>query len=123
MADLAEEERHAGAGAPARDRADGERVQVDRWLVRELIATIAETFTCQARNSASNLPFGRERAILVPKTGAPYLPDLDDRRRNPTLAEQGVRIFEDSPVVKLTRDGNWSAEIPRGGERPRTSWR
>lgn len=74
--------RRAGA-----DIRDGERVHLDRALVRELIATIPETFTYHARNPANNLPFGREHAIFVPMTGAPYLRDLDDRRRNPTLAD------------------------------------
>ncbi len=71
-----------GAGADVRD---GDRVHLDRGLVRELIASIPETFTYHARNPANNLPFGRDHAIFVPMTGAPYLRDLDDVRRNPTL--------------------------------------
>ena len=71
------------AGAEVR----GERVHPDRGLVRELVAGIPETFTLHARNPARNLPFGRDRAILVPMTGAPYLRDLEDVRRTPTLAD------------------------------------
>ncbi|MCF2870654.1 trimethylamine methyltransferase family protein [Octadecabacter sp. G9-8] len=63
----------------------GDMVYLDRNLVRELIATIPETFTYHARNPANNLPFGRDHAMFVPMTGAPYLRDLDDLRRNPTL--------------------------------------
>lgn len=63
----------------------GERVYLDRALVRDLIATIPETFTYHARNPANNLPFGADHAIFVPMTGAPFLRDLDDVRRNPTL--------------------------------------
>jgi trimethylamine--corrinoid protein Co-methyltransferase len=63
----------------------GEMVYPDRGLVRELIATIPETFTYHARNPANNLPFGNDHCIFVPMTGAPYLRDLDDVRRNPTL--------------------------------------
>ncbi|MEM1049289.1 MAG: trimethylamine methyltransferase family protein [Pseudomonadota bacterium] len=69
------------AGADVR----GERVHLDRGLVRELIATIPETFTYHARNPANTLPFGGRRAMFVPMTGAPYIRDLDDNRRNPTL--------------------------------------
>ncbi|WP_298836858.1 trimethylamine methyltransferase family protein [uncultured Roseobacter sp.] len=69
------------AGADVR----GDRVHPDRGLVRELVATIPETFTYHARNPAKNLAFGRDHAIFVPMTGAPYLRDLDDVRRNPTL--------------------------------------
>lgn len=63
----------------------GEMVYLDRHLVRELIATIPETFTYHARNRANNLPFGADHSIFVPMTGAPFLRDLDDVRRNPTL--------------------------------------
>ena len=63
----------------------GEMVYLDRQLVRELIASIPESFTYYARNPANNLPFGKDHAIFVPMTGAPFLRDLDDVRRNPTL--------------------------------------
>ena len=63
----------------------GDRVFLDRHLVRELIKTIPSTFTYHARNPANNLPFGEDHMIFVPMTGAPYLRDLDDVRRNPTL--------------------------------------
>lgn len=64
---------------------DGDRVHLDRGLVRELIKSIPETFTYHARNPEHNLPFGKDHAIFVPMTGAPFLRDLDDVRRNPTL--------------------------------------
>ncbi|MFK7871043.1 MAG: trimethylamine methyltransferase family protein [Roseobacter sp.] len=69
------------AGADVR----GDRVHLDRALVRDLIATIPATFTYHARNPAHSLPFGKDHSIFVPMTGAPYLRDLDDVRRNPTL--------------------------------------
>ena len=70
-----------GAGATVVD----ETVRLDRGLVRELVAGIPETFTYHARNPANNLPFGRDHSIFVPMTGAPYLRDLEDVRRSPTL--------------------------------------
>ena len=66
-------------------KVDGERVHLDRHHVRDLIASIPETFTYHARNPANDLPFGTDHSIFVPMTGAPYLRDLDDVRRNPTL--------------------------------------
>ncbi|MEM9148533.1 MAG: trimethylamine methyltransferase family protein, partial [Pseudomonadota bacterium] len=65
----------------------GETVYIDRAQVRELIATIPERFTYHARNPANALPFGQDHAIFVPMTGAPFLRDLEDRRRNPTLED------------------------------------
>lgn len=63
----------------------GETVHLDRALVRELISTIPASFTYHARNPDNNLPFGKDHSIFVPMTGAPFLRDLDDVRRNPTL--------------------------------------
>ena len=74
------------AGADIRD---GDRVHLDRSLVRKLIKSIPESFTYHARNTANNLPFGNDHSIFVPMTGAPYLRDLDDVRRNPTLEDLG----------------------------------
>ena len=65
----------------------GEQVYLGRDLVRELVATIPESFTYHARNPANNLPFGQDHGIFVPMTGAPFLRGLDDQRRNPTLKD------------------------------------
>ena len=70
------------AGADVRD---GDRVHLDREMVRELIKSIPSSFTYHARNSDNNLPFGNDHSIFIPMTGAPYLRDLDDKRRGPTL--------------------------------------
>ncbi|EFL88471.1 trimethylamine methyltransferase family protein [Ahrensia sp. R2A130] len=75
-----EDWRKAGAKVGEEDR-----VFLDREMVREFIATIPETFTYHARNPANNLPFGADHAMFIPMTGAPYLRDLDDVRRGPTL--------------------------------------
>ena len=70
------------AGADVRD---GDRVHLDREMVRELIKSIPSSFTYHARNPGNNLPFGNDHSIFIPMTGAPYLRDLDDKRRGPTL--------------------------------------
>ena len=66
-------------------KVDGERVYLDRGLVRDLIATIPLDFTYHARDPRKNVRLGGRHAIFVPMTGAPFLRDLDDVRRNPTL--------------------------------------
>ena len=65
----------------------GEMVYLDRGLVRDLIKTIPHSFTYHARNPANNVRLGGRHSVFVPMTGAPYLRDLDDKRRNPTLAD------------------------------------
>lgn len=69
------------------DVRDGDRVHLDRELVHELIKSIPENFTYHARNPENNLPFGNDHCMFVPMTGAPYLRDIDDKRRSPTLAD------------------------------------
>jgi len=63
----------------------GEHVYLDRGLVRELIKTIPSDFTYHARDPQKNIRLGGRHSMFVPMTGAPYLRDLDDVRRNPTL--------------------------------------
>ena len=91
--------RRAGA-----DIKDGFRVHLDRGLVRELIASIPSRFTYHARNPENNLPFGHDHAIFVPMTGAPYLRDLEDKRRNPTLADLATfhKLAHMSPALHST---------------------
>ncbi len=62
-----------------------ERVYLDRGLVRSLIATIPSEFTYHARDPDKSLRLGGRHSVFVPMTGAPFLRDLDDKRRNPTL--------------------------------------
>ncbi len=64
---------------------DGDRVFLDREMVRELISTIPSDFTYHARDPKKNVALGGPNSIFVPMTGAPYLRDLDDVRRGPTL--------------------------------------
>ncbi|NNE79423.1 MAG: trimethylamine methyltransferase family protein [Silicimonas sp.] len=66
-------------------KVEGEMVYPDRGHVRELIATIPAEFTYHARDPKKNVHLGGRSSIFVPMTGAPYLRDLDDKRRNPTL--------------------------------------
>jgi trimethylamine--corrinoid protein Co-methyltransferase len=82
-------------------RVAGERVYADRGLVRELIATIPADFTYHARDPGKNLRLGGRHSIFVPMTGAPYLRDLDDVRRNPTLDDLAMfhKLSHMSPAL------------------------
>ena len=90
-----EDWRNAGA------KVVGETVYLDREMVRELIATIPESFTYHARNPANNIPLGGKRSMFVPMTGAPFLRDLDDVRRNPTLDDLAMfhKLAHMSPAL------------------------
>lgn len=67
----------------------GETVRFDRDMIRELIKTIPSTFTYHARNPVNNLPFGKDHTIFAPMTGAPFIMDLENKRRWPTLDDLG----------------------------------
>jgi trimethylamine--corrinoid protein Co-methyltransferase len=64
---------------------EGERVRFDRGLIRELIASIPESITMHARDPEKSLEIGGNNSIFVPMTGAPFLTDLENNRRMPTL--------------------------------------
>ncbi|ESZ23966.1 trimethylamine methyltransferase [Mesorhizobium sp. L2C067A000] len=70
-------------------RAD-DRVHLDRGLVMELIKTIPPNVEYFARDPAKNVELGGNKSIFVPMTGAPYMRDLDDVRRGPTIADLGT---------------------------------
>jgi trimethylamine--corrinoid protein Co-methyltransferase len=82
----------------------GERVHLDRGLVMELIASIPPDISYRARNPAKNLELGGAHSIFVPMTGAPYLRDLEDERRLPTIADLGVfhKLAHMTPVLHST---------------------
>jgi len=63
----------------------GERVRFDQGMIKELISSIPRSITLHARNPEKSVDLGGPAAIFVPMTGAPYLRDLDDIRRAPTL--------------------------------------
>ena len=85
------------AGADVR----GSRVHLDRGLVRELIASIPSGWTYRARNPDRSLPFGGRHSIFVPMTGAPFLRDIEDVRRWPTIADLNMfhKLSHMSPAL------------------------
>ena len=74
-----EDWRRAGA------KVEGDLVKFDRGMIRELISTIPAEITYHARNPEKNIDIGGLHSMFIPMTGAPYLRDLNDERRNPTL--------------------------------------
>jgi len=86
------------AGAEVRD---GDRVHLDRGLVRDLIATIPDSITLHARNPENSVALGGSKSIFVPMTGAPYLRDLEDVRRGPSLDDLAMfhKLAQMSPAI------------------------
>jgi len=91
-----EDWRRAGA-----DVRDGDRIHLDRGLVRELVSSIPSEISYVARNPANNVGIGNNSCVFVPMTGAPYLRDLDDERRSPTLDDLAMfhKLSQMSPAM------------------------
>ena len=69
---------------------DGERVRLDRNLIMELISSIPETITLHARDPQKNVEVGGKNSIFVPMTGAPYIRDLEGKRRWGSYADLNI---------------------------------
>ncbi len=82
-------------------RIDGERIYFDRAHIRELISTIPSEITYHARHPGKSVRVGGNSSIFVPMTGAPYLRDLDDKRRWPTLDDLAMfhKLAHMSPAL------------------------
>ena len=65
----------------------GQRVKIDRGLIMELISTIPETITMHARDPGKTVNIGGNQSMFVPMTGAPFVVDLENKRRWPTLED------------------------------------
>ncbi|MEZ5478180.1 MAG: trimethylamine methyltransferase family protein [Thiolinea sp.] len=64
----------------------GERVYLDRGLIRELISSIPEHITLHARDPDKSVALGGAQSIFVPMTGAPFIADLENKA---ALADPG----------------------------------
>jgi trimethylamine--corrinoid protein Co-methyltransferase len=66
---------------------DGERVRFDRDQIMELVASIPSQITLHARDPEKTVALGEGTSIFVPMTGAPFIRDLEDKRRWGTLED------------------------------------
>jgi trimethylamine--corrinoid protein Co-methyltransferase len=65
----------------------GQRVKIDRGLIMELISTIPETIKMHARDPGKTVNIGGNQSMFVPMTGAPFVVDMENKRRWPTLED------------------------------------
>ncbi len=88
-------------GADVRDR---NRVHLDRALVSELISSIPSTLTLHARDPSKSVKIGDRSSIFIPMAGAPYIRDLDDCRRAPTLDDLAMlhKLAHLAPAIHST---------------------
>ena len=65
----------------------GERVRIPRELIEARLRTVPERIRLHARAAEKSVELGGDATIFVPMTGAPFIRDLDDKRRGGTIAD------------------------------------
>ncbi|MGD8429651.1 MAG: trimethylamine methyltransferase family protein [Ectothiorhodospiraceae bacterium] len=60
---------------------DGQRVRIPRQLIEERLRTVPGRIRLHARDPEKSVELGRDATIFVPMTGAPFIRDLEDKRR------------------------------------------
>ena len=83
---------------------DGYRVRIDRELLMGLIATVPSEYTMVARDSARTVSVGGRKSIFTPAYGAPFVLDLEGRRRNATLEDfdNFAKIAHMTPAMQMS---------------------
>ena len=78
-------DRHVEGG---RRRCRGHRVRIDRALLMELVSTSPGRIHAQCPQSRAHASrIGGKNSVFVPMYGAPYVRDLDNKRRYGSLAD------------------------------------
>ena len=68
-------------------KVDGHRVHIGRDQLMELVSQIPSEYTMHARNPERTVTVGNDKSIFVPMYGAPYVRDLEGRRRYGSLED------------------------------------
>ena len=77
----------AAMWAKAGASVDGYRVRIDRNHLMELISTAPESYTMTARNPDRSVSLGGTKTVFTPAYGAPFVLDMDNKRRNATMED------------------------------------
>ncbi len=65
----------------------GTRVRIDRGLLMALVSQTPPEFTLHARNPERTVKVGGNNTVFAPMYGAPFVRDLDNKRRYGSLAD------------------------------------
>ena len=86
--DIKEDQETIDIFVAAGAKADGERVQFPRGMLREIVQkTAPKQFTQHARNPANNVEIGGKNTVLVPAYGSPFVYSKEGGRRYATIED------------------------------------
>lgn len=85
-------------------RIDGHRLQIDREFLLSLVATAPSEYTMVARDPGRTVSLGGRKSIFTPAYGAPFVLDLDGRRRSATMEDfdNFAKIAYQTPAMQMT---------------------
>jgi len=94
--------RRAGSGGGV--SIDGYRIRIDRELLMGLVAQAPSEYSMVGRDPARSVTVGGRKSIFTPAYGAPFVLDLDGRRRNATLDDfdNFAKIAYMTPAMQMT---------------------
>ncbi|MGZ0220412.1 MAG: trimethylamine methyltransferase family protein, partial [Acidimicrobiales bacterium] len=92
------------AGAAGGVQIDGYRVRIDREFLMELVGKAPSEYTMVARDPERTVTLGGRKSIFTPAYGAPFVLDLDGKRRNATLDDfdNFAKIAYMTPAMQMT---------------------
>jgi len=82
---------------------DGYRVRIDRGQLMELISTAPETYTMHSRTDGHDITIGGRKTAFVPAYGAPFVLDMENKRRHATLDDfdNFAKIAQMEPAMHM----------------------
>lgn len=83
---------------------EGYRVRIDREHLMTLLSTAPTEYTMLARNPDHSVSLGGTKTVFTPAYGAPFVLDMDNRRRHATLEDFNnfAKIAYMEPAMHMT---------------------
>ncbi len=84
-------------------KTDGYRVYIDREQLMSLISTAPSEYTMVSRNPERSVSLGGRKTVFTPAYGAPFVLDMDNKRRHATLDDFNnfVKIAHLEPAMHM----------------------
>ncbi|MGZ4137472.1 MAG: trimethylamine methyltransferase family protein, partial [Actinomycetota bacterium] len=97
--------------ADAGQTVEDTRVRWDRAFVEEMVAKAPSSFTLHGRNPARTITIGEGRPVFAPVGGSPFASDLDDGRREGTIADHDrlVKLAHATDLLTCLQGGTVEA--------------
>lgn len=101
------DERARALLAEAGQTVEGTRVRWDRSFVEAMVAKAPSSFSLHGRDPARTITIGEGRPVLAPVGGSPFASDLDDGRREGTIADHDrlVRLAHAADLLSCLQGG------------------